>query len=167
MASDLPSLHSCPFTLQVVERGPWQAVVMTCKLAYFSQWSGQTYPDSICRLSRCVVSGRVPLLEGVRIGEARHMYSWGNPDEGNPDENACHVLFRKCVPRVIRRRGPYKCWGLASLMIHVVAKWMHDLNQYRFLIQSYLQKASRQGVRTHPPMVLSAMVREISQLAFF
>ena len=38
------------------------------------------------------------------------------------------------------------------------------------LIQSlYLQKTSGQGVRTHPPMVLLAMVREgdISQLAFF
>ena len=35
------------------------------------------------------------------------------------------------------------------------------LNQYRFLIQSvYLQKTSGQGVRTHHPMVLSAMVRE-------
>ena len=26
VGSDLPSLHSSPFTLQVVERGPWQAV---------------------------------------------------------------------------------------------------------------------------------------------
>ena len=33
----------------------------------------------------------MPLLEGVRIGEARHMYSWGNPDEADPDENVCHV----------------------------------------------------------------------------
>ena len=33
----------------------------------------------------------MPLLEGVRIGEARHVYSWGNPDGGNPDENVCHV----------------------------------------------------------------------------
>ena len=31
VGSDLPSLHSCPFTLQVAERGPWQAVVITCK----------------------------------------------------------------------------------------------------------------------------------------
>ena len=30
-------------------------------------------------------------LEGVRIGEARHVYSWGNPDEADPDENVCHV----------------------------------------------------------------------------
>ena len=29
--SDLPSLHSCPFTLRVAECGPWQAVVITCK----------------------------------------------------------------------------------------------------------------------------------------
>ena len=35
------------------------------------------------------------------------------------------------------------------------------LNQYRFLIQSfYLQKTPGQGVRTHPPMVLSAMIRK-------
>ena len=48
--------------------------------------------------------------------------------------------------------------------------WTRDLNQYRFLIQSiYLQKASGQGVRTHPPMVLLAIVRErdINQLAFY
>ena len=36
----------------------------------------------------------VSLLEGVRIGEARHMYSWRNPDEVNPDENVCHVSSR-------------------------------------------------------------------------
>ena len=37
---------------------------------------------------------------------------------------------------------------------------MRDLNQNRFLIQSlYLQKTSGQGVRTHPPMVLLAMVK--------
>ena len=29
--SDLPSLHSCPFSLQVAERGPWQVVVIMCK----------------------------------------------------------------------------------------------------------------------------------------
>ena len=31
------------------------------------------------------------LPEEVRIGEVRHVYSWGNPDGGNPDENTCHV----------------------------------------------------------------------------
>ncbi|RVW85535.1 Suppressor of mec-8 and unc-52 protein-like 2 [Vitis vinifera] len=30
-------------------------------------------------------------LNGVRIGEARHVYSWENPDESDPDRNACHV----------------------------------------------------------------------------
>ena len=45
-------------------------------------------------------------------------------------------------------------------MIHAAAKWMHALNQDRFLVQSSLQKASGQGVRTHPPMVLSAMYIE-------
>ena len=33
----------------------------------------------------------MPLLEGVRIGEARHVYYWGNPDGSNPDENVCQV----------------------------------------------------------------------------
>ena len=36
----------------------------------------------------------MPLLEGVRIGEARHVYSWGNPDEIDLDENVCHVSSR-------------------------------------------------------------------------
>ena len=48
--------------------------------------------------------------------------------------------------------------------------WTRDLNLQRFLIQSlYLQKTSGQGVRTHPPMVLLAIVREgdIDQLAFY
>ena len=31
VGSDLLSLYFCPFTLQVVERGPWLAVVITCK----------------------------------------------------------------------------------------------------------------------------------------
>ena len=31
VGSDLPSLHSCPFTLQVAERGSWQAIVITYK----------------------------------------------------------------------------------------------------------------------------------------
>ena len=48
----------------------------------------------------------MPLLEGVRIGEARHVYSWGNPDEVNSDDNVCHASFRRCMPRV--GRGPYK-----------------------------------------------------------
>ena len=59
----------------------------------------KTYPDRICRLSGCDmavvrmwclrVSCASPL--GVRIGEACHVYSWGNPDGINPDRNVCHV----------------------------------------------------------------------------
>ena len=58
------------------------------------------YPDGLCWSSGCICGSRpdvmlyeccVPLLKVVRIGEARHVYSWGNPDEVNPDENACHV----------------------------------------------------------------------------
>ena len=49
-------------------------------------------PDAMWRSSRCYVCECcVPLLEGIRIGEARHMYSWGNPDEADLDENVCHV----------------------------------------------------------------------------
>ena len=36
--------------------------------------------------------------------------------------------------------------------------WTHDLNQYRFLVQSFLQKTSGRGVWMHHPMVLLAMV---------
>ena len=56
-----------------------------------------------------------------------------------------------------------RCWCLAFLVFHVVSEWMDTryINLQRFLIQSlYLQKTSEQGVRTHPPMVLLAMVRE-------
>ena len=33
----------------------------------------------------------MPLLEVVRIGEACHVYSWGNPNEVNSDDNVCHA----------------------------------------------------------------------------
>ena len=98
--SDLLSLHSCPFTLQVAERGPWQAVVITCKTCLLQSmiWTNVSgWPMLVVRMhlrksSGCYVCEcRVPLLEGVRIGEARHMYSWGNPNEDNPDENVCHT----------------------------------------------------------------------------
>ena len=49
-------------------------------------------PDALWQSSGCYICEcRVPLLEGVRIGKARHVYSWGNPDESDPDDNACHV----------------------------------------------------------------------------
>ena len=49
-------------------------------------------PDFLWQSSGCYVCEcRVPLLEGVRIGEARYVYSWGNPDEADPDENVYHV----------------------------------------------------------------------------
>ena len=55
-------------------------------------------PDALWQSSGCYVcEWRVPLLEGVRIGEAHHVYSWGNPDEINSDENVCHA---SPVPRV-------------------------------------------------------------------
>ena len=33
----------------------------------------------------------MPLPEEVRIGEARHVSSWGNLDGDNSDRNVCHV----------------------------------------------------------------------------
>ena len=46
------------------------------RLTYFSQRSGQTYPDKICRLFGCdVYECRVPFPEGVQIGEARYVSS--------------------------------------------------------------------------------------------
>ena len=63
------------------------------RLAYFSQWSGQTYPDRICRSSGCdVCECRVLFPKRVRIGEACHMSSWGVRMEFDPDINACHVF---------------------------------------------------------------------------
>ena len=44
----------------------------------------------------------MPLIEGVRIAEARHVYSWGNPDE-----NVCHVSSGD-VCHVGGGRGPYR-----------------------------------------------------------
>ena len=66
--------------------------------------------DALWLLFECYVCEcRVPLLEGVMMGEAHHVYSWGNSDEADPDENVrhgslgdvCHMSFRICVPRVI------------------------------------------------------------------
>ena len=73
------------------------------------------HPDALWQSSGCYVCEcRVPLLEGVRIGEARYVYSWGNPDEADPDENVCHMsLGDVChvwggVPTsMIRARGKY------------------------------------------------------------
>ena len=95
MEADLPSFLSFRFA------GGETWVVAGCRndvvrFAYFSKRSGQTYPDRICRSSGCdVCECRVPLLEGVRIGEAHHVSSWGNPDGANPDRNVCHVSSRE------------------------------------------------------------------------
>ena len=45
------------------------------------------WKSSGCYVYEC----RVPLLEAVRIGEARRVYSWENPDGVNPDDNVCHA----------------------------------------------------------------------------
>ena len=76
------------------------------RLAYFGQRSGQHIRigyggrmDVIWRSSGCdVCECRLLLLEGVQIGEARHVSSWGNPDEADPDRNLCHVSSGGGVP---------------------------------------------------------------------
>ena len=45
------------------------------------------WKSSGCHAYEC----RVLLFEVVQIGEARHVYSWVNPDGVNPDENVCHA----------------------------------------------------------------------------
>ena len=102
---DLPSFLS----FRSAGGGTW--AVAGCRndvarLAYFSQRSGQTYPDRICRSSGCDMAVirmwclRVSCAspEGVWIGEARHVSSWGNPDGANPDKNVCHVSSGGGVP---------------------------------------------------------------------
>ena len=84
----------------MAERGPWQAIcdevqdLLTSvndpdkhiRIGYVGR------PDVIWRSSGYdVCECRVPLPEGVRIGEARHVSYWGNSDGANPDRNACHV----------------------------------------------------------------------------
>ena len=82
----------------------------------------------------------MPLLEGVRIGEARHVYSCGNSDEINPDENVPCVI-RRCVSRVIRRcvprvgRGPYN--------IHIKASNKPKINRKKIRIVGRENKDSR------------------------
>ena len=68
----------------MAERGSWQTVV--------SGWPMLVVRMHLWKSSRCYAyECRVPLLEVVRIGEARHVYSWGNPDMVKPDENVCHA----------------------------------------------------------------------------
>ena len=66
----------------------------------------------------------------------------------------------------------HTCCYLAYPVVHVADRWMDTWfsTHKGFLIQRlHLQKASGQVVRTHPPMVLLAMVKEryINQLAFY
>ena len=77
---------------------------------------------------------------------------WGNSHRAMRGES-CRMVQRSGEQSVEVSRPWWSTW--------LPNGWTHDLNQYRFLIQSFhLQKASGWGVRTHPPMVLLAMVRE-------
>ena len=84
------------------------------RLAYFSQRSGQTYPDRICWSSGCdVCECRVPFPEEVWIGEVRHMSSWGVRMEFDSDVNACHVFpLRGSLDRVDSDVKRISFWGV-------------------------------------------------------
>nr|CAN61514.1 hypothetical protein VITISV_037322 [Vitis vinifera] len=78
-------------------RGPWQAVVITCKTCLLQSmiriiilgWLMLGHPDVFVESVRMFYAYkcRLNFLETVRIQKARHVY----PDEGDPDGNACHV----------------------------------------------------------------------------
>ena len=58
------------------------------------------WKSSGCHAYECCVF----LLEVVRIGEARHVYSWGNPDGVNPDEKRVTCTLGKIRMGLIRMR---------------------------------------------------------------
>ena len=98
--------------------------------------------DAMWRSSGCYVCEcRVPLLEGVRIGEARHVYSWGNPDGGDPDENACHVSSgnvchvssRGGVPTSFIRFLSIACWDFILMSECKLWALLHILIEFGFV----------------------------------
>ena len=50
---------------------------------------------------------RLPFLEAVRIREARPVYLIGKSGWVSPGWECVSRVIRRCVPRVIRGRGPY------------------------------------------------------------
>ncbi|RVW81410.1 putative L-type lectin-domain containing receptor kinase S.5 [Vitis vinifera] len=92
-----------------------------------------------------------------------------NPNHRPSMRIALRVRAGEVAPPVIPMDKPAFVWppamppssneDLEDYSFSLPNGWTRDLNPQRFLIQSlYLQKASGQGVRTHPPMVLLAMV---------
>ena len=107
---------SCPLTLQVAERGPWLVVVITCKTCLTSvndpdNYIRMTYvdhPDVLCKPSGCYVyKCRLIFLEVVRIGKARHVCFIGRSGWGWLGWQCVPCVTIKCVPRVLKGRGPY------------------------------------------------------------
>ena len=85
---------SCPFTLQVAERGSWQAVVITCKTCL---------PQSMIR---AIISGWTMLVIRMLCGRRPDVYAlwvsfglpWGSPDR----RSASMCTFREIRMRAIR-----------------------------------------------------------------
>ena len=111
---------SCPFTLQVAECGPWQAVVITCKTCLLQSMTRTIifgwfmlvirmylWKPSGCSMLTSVVwtslrrSGyevevvRMSYVYKCRLNFLEAIRIWKArhvyPDEGDPDGNACHV----------------------------------------------------------------------------
>ena len=127
----------CPFTLQMTRCGPWQAVVITCRICLLQLmiWTNVSeWPMLVVRMYLWKSSGchtyecRVPLLEVVRIGEARHVYSWWNPDEVNPDDNVCHALLGDVCHMWGGVPTRMKCSWLTGTSKHFERIWVHTSN---------------------------------------
>ena len=85
------------------------------RLAYFSQWSGQTYPDRIWRSSRCDMT--IIRMCYLRVS-CTSPCSWGNPDWviRMRIRTTCH---QKNVCHVASGEGPYICGSSRTNNIHV------------------------------------------------
>ena len=98
---------------------------------------------------------RVPLLGVVRIGEARHVLSWENSDEINPDKNVCHTSSGDVchvwegslqAPMIMSLWGSYniKCFSMMSMtnchqnrsLYHLKQKWLYIC----FIIVEYFEQ---------------------------
>ena len=75
--------------------------------------------------------------EEVRIGETRHMSSWGNPDGANPDRNVYHVSSGGGVPT----RGATETLNTPRTRSKPPEKSLR--NQYRLPIAKKLAQQAR------------------------
>ena len=90
---------TCPFTLQVMGRGPWLVAVIACKTRFtlvndpdnYIRMTYVDHPDVLCMAVRMLclwVSFDLPWGGPDMKGTSRDSVY---PDEDDPDEDACHV----------------------------------------------------------------------------